>query len=142
MGCKDTIVLVPLMESLSVKCLTYEQSPRKPYNDILCIFRGLALHVHGNERLSSETSRLFNLFFEKTGKTDRTVFGDVCMEDIAIVKDIVQVDIFSCDIDIVDGSTIGSLRGRVWGNTIILYGSYVMIVTFAMSHYQRSLRSL
>ena len=49
MGCKDAILPESLLKNHTVNCLTYEQNTKKPYKDKLCIFRALALHLHGNE---------------------------------------------------------------------------------------------
>ena len=58
MGGKDTVLPEPLLKNQNVICLTYEQNTKKPYKDNLCLFRVLALHLHGNERLEEETSRI------------------------------------------------------------------------------------
>ena len=55
----------PLLKNHSVKCLTFEENTRKPYNDKLCFFRSLALHLSRNERLQEVTSKFFNLFLKK-----------------------------------------------------------------------------
>ena len=65
MGCKDTILPELLLENHNVNYLTFERITRQPYNDNLCLFRQLALHLHGNEQLEEETSKFFNLFFNK-----------------------------------------------------------------------------
>ena len=114
-GCKDTVFADPSLQNHSVKCLTFEEKTWKPYKDNLCLFRALALHLHGKERLESETSKLFNLFFEKTDGTDHAIFRGVCREKFAKVENIVQADIFLYDIDIVDGSMIGELARRSVG---------------------------
>ena len=49
MGCKDTILPDQLLKNHNVICLTFERSTRQPYNDNFCLFRALALHLHGNE---------------------------------------------------------------------------------------------
>ena len=51
MGCKDAVLPESLLKNHTVNCLTFEKNTRKPYNDNLCLFRALALHLHGNERL-------------------------------------------------------------------------------------------
>ena len=56
MGCKDVVLPESLVKNHSVNCLTYEQNTKKPYEDNLCLFRELALHLHGNQRLEEETS--------------------------------------------------------------------------------------
>ena len=46
MGCKDTLLPEPLLRNGNVNCLTFERNTRQPYNDNLCLFRALALHLH------------------------------------------------------------------------------------------------
>ena len=62
MGCKDAVLLESSLKNQTVNCLTYEQNTKKPYKDNLCLFKALALHLHGKDkRLEEETSKLFNL---------------------------------------------------------------------------------
>ena len=49
MGCKDTVLPEPLLKNHNVNCLTFERNTRQPYIDNLCLFRALALHLHGNK---------------------------------------------------------------------------------------------
>ena len=70
MGCMDAILPESLLKNHTVKCLTYEQNTKKPYKDNLCLFRALALHLHGNERLKEETSKLFNPFLINSTNPD------------------------------------------------------------------------
>ena len=60
MGCEDAFLPEPLMRNGTINCLTSEKNTRQPYNDNLCLFRALAFHIHGNQRLEEETSKLFN----------------------------------------------------------------------------------
>ena len=60
MGCKNAVLPEPLLKNHTINCLTFEENTRQPYNDNLCLFRALALHMHGNQRLEEETSNLFN----------------------------------------------------------------------------------
>ena len=46
MGCKDAVLLKPLLKNWTIKCLTFEESTRQPYNDNLCLFRALVLHFN------------------------------------------------------------------------------------------------
>ena len=80
MGCKDAILLESLLEKHTVNCLTYEQNTKKPYKDNLCLFRALSVHLHGNERLEEETSKLFNLFLVNSTNPDPSKFEGVCMD--------------------------------------------------------------
>ena len=61
MGCKDTVLPEPILKNHNVNCLTFERKTSQPYNDNLCLFRAVALHLFGNERLEEETSKMFNL---------------------------------------------------------------------------------
>ena len=112
MGCKDVVLPESLRKNQTVNCLTYEQNSKKPYKDNVCLFRALALHLHGNERLEEETSKIFNLFLVNSTNPDPSKFQGVCMDDIPSVEDIVSINIFIYDIDLIDGAMVGELARR------------------------------
>ena len=112
MGCKDTVLPEPLLRNCNVHCLTFEKNTRQPYNDNLCLFRAVALHLFGNERLEEETSKIFKLFLNNFGEGDPPKFKGVHMTDIRKVEDLMQLNIFLYDIDFVDGELIGDLCGK------------------------------
>ena len=112
LGCKDTVLPEPLLRNCNVNCLTFERNTRQPYNDNLCLFRALALHLHGNEKLEEETSKIFNLFLNNCGGGDPSKFQGVHMTDIPTVEDLLQLNIFLYDIGFVDGELIGELCRR------------------------------
>ena len=112
MGCKNAVLPEPLLRNGTINCLTYEENTRQPYNDNLCPFRALALHLHGTQRLEEETSKLFNLFVNKTDGLSRNQFQGVHMNDIPIVEDLLTLNILLYDIDFVDGKNIGELARR------------------------------
>ena len=112
MGCKDAVLPESLLTNRSINCLTYEQNTKKPYKDNLCLFRALALHLHGNERLEEETSKLFNLFLINSTNPDPSKSQGVCMDDIPYVEDVVGINIFIYDIDLFDGAMVGALARR------------------------------
>ena len=112
MGCKDAVLPESLLRSPSIDCLTFERNTRQPYKDNLCLFRALALHLHGDERLEEETSKLFNLFLVNSTNPDPSKFQGVCMDDISSVEDIVGINIFIYDIDLIDGAMVGELARR------------------------------
>ena len=112
MGCKDTVLLYPLLKNHNVICLTFERNTRQPYNENLCLFRALALHLHGNEKLEEETSKIFNLFLNNIEKRDPSKFQGVHMTDIPKAEAMLQLNIFLYDIDFVDGELIGELARR------------------------------
>ena len=68
MGCKDCLLPEQLLKNQTVYRLTFEKNTRKPYNDNLCLFRAVALHLLGNERSEEETSKIFKLFLNNLGK--------------------------------------------------------------------------
>ena len=103
---KDAILTESLTKSYTVNCPTCEERIRKPYNENLWLFRALALHLHGNGGLEEENSKMFNLFLERLGGPDPLSFQGVRMNDLPIVEDLVQLNIFLYDIDIVDGAMI------------------------------------
>ena len=112
MDCKVAVLPESLLKNHTVNCLTYEQNTKKPNKDNLCLFRALAFHLQGNERLEEETSKLFNLFLVNSTNPDASKFQGVCMDDIPTVKDLVGMDIFIYDIDPIDGAMLGELARR------------------------------
>ena len=112
MGCRDAVLPDPLLKNHTVNCGLFEQNTRQPYNDNLCLFRALALHLHGNEKLEEETCNLFMCNLERKGGIEPATFQGVCVDDILLVEDLIQVTIFLYYIDIVDGSIVGELALR------------------------------
>ena len=112
MGCKDAVLPEPLLKNHTINCLTFEENTRQPYNDNLCLFRALALHLHGTQRLEEETSKIFNLFINKMDGLIADQFRGVHMNDIPFVEDLLTLNIVLYDIDIVDGKIIGELARR------------------------------
>ena len=86
MGCKDAVLPESLLKNNTVICPTYEQNTKKPDKDNLCLLRALALHLHRNERLEKETSKLLNLFLNNKTNRDPLLFQGVCMDDIPSVE--------------------------------------------------------
>ena len=112
MGCKNAVLPEPLLKNRTINCLTYEENTRQPYNDNLCLFRALALHLHGTQRLEEDTSKLFNLFINKMDGLSPNQFQGVHMNDIPTVEDLLTLNILLYDIDIVDGNIVGELARR------------------------------
>ena len=78
----------------------------------LCLFRALALHLHGNKTLEQETSKNFNLFLNNSEERDVSKLQGLHMTDIPKVEDLLQLNIFVYDIDFADGELIGELARR------------------------------
>ena len=85
---------------------------RQPYNNNLCLFSVLDLHMHGNQRLEEETLKLFNLIIHEMERLSADQFQGVHMNDIPFFEDLLTLNIVLYDIDIVDGNIIGELARR------------------------------
>ena len=124
-----------------MNCLTFERNTLQPYNDNLCLFRPLALHLHGNEKLEEETSKIFILFLNNSEERDPSKFQAVHMADIAKVEQMLQLNIFLYDIDFVDGELIGELARKVFKSLKSASNLYDTTITFATSttstHYSK-----
>ena len=55
--CKEAVLTKPLLKNCTINCLAFEKSARQPYTDNLCLFRALALHLRGKQKLEDETSK-------------------------------------------------------------------------------------
>ena len=99
---------------------------RQPYNDNLCLFRALALHLHGNEKLEEETSKFFNIFLNNSEEGDVSKIQGVHLNDIPKVEDLLQLNIFFYDFDFVDGELIGEVARR----SIQKYGKRVKLLRY------------
>ena len=134
MGCKNAVLPEPLLRNSTINCLTYEENTRQPYNDDLCLFRALALHLHGTQRLEEETSKLFNLFINKMDGLSADQFQGVHMKDIPIVEDLLTLNVLLYVMDIVDGNIVGELARRSvkkYENTVRLlrYNNHICYVS-------------
>ena len=111
-GCKNAVLLELLLKNHTTNCLTNEENTSQPYNDNLCLFRSLALHMHRNQHLEEETSKLFNLFINKMDGLNPNPFQGVHINDFPTVEDLLILNTLLYDTDIVDGNIIGELVGR------------------------------
>ena len=112
MGCKNAVLPEPLLKICTINCLTFEEITRQPYNDNLCLFRALALHLHANQRTEEEISKFVKLFINKMDRLSTDQFQGVHMNDIPIVENLLTLNILLYDIDIVDGNIVGELARR------------------------------
>ena len=46
MGCMDAVLPKLQRKNHTINCLNFHENARQPYSDNLCLFRGLALHLH------------------------------------------------------------------------------------------------
>ena len=99
MGRKDSVLFDPLMINQNKNCLTFETNRRKPFN--LCLFRAVAPHLFGNERLEEESSKIFNLFLSNCVEAEPSKFQGVRMTNIPKVE-LLQLNILLYESDFVD----------------------------------------
>ena len=111
-GLQDSVLPKHLLKNHTTNCLAYEENTRQPYNDNLCLFRTLALHLHGTQKLEGETSKLFNLFINKMDVLSADQFQGVHMNDIPSVEVLLTLNIVLYVIEIVDGNIIGEFARR------------------------------
>ena len=112
MGCKDSVLTEPLLKKQNVTCLTVKKNTRKPYNDNLCFFSAVTLHLFGSEGLEEETSKIFNLFLTNCGKEDPSKFQGVHMTGNPKAEEMLQLHNFLYDFDFVTGELIGEPARR------------------------------
>ena len=103
MGCKNAVLPEPLLKNHTINCLRYEEKTRQSYNNNLCVFSALALHLHGTQRLEEETTKWFKLFINKRDGLSTNQIQRVHMNDIPIVEDLLTLQ-FLC----------GGHSGRCW----------------------------
>ena len=112
MGCKDAVLSELLLKNLTVNCLTYKGNESQSYNDNLCLFRALVLHLQRNKRLENETSQIFIAFMSRMDKLSPSQLQGVHMNDISIVEDLLLLIVLLYDIDNVEGSILSELAWR------------------------------
>ena len=132
-GCRNAVLPEPLPKNHPINCLTFEKNTRQPYKNNLCLFRALALHMHGNQRLEEKTSKLFKLFINKMDGLSADQFQGVHTNDILFVEDLLTLNIALYGIDIVVGNIIGELAKRnvqKYENTVRLlkYNNHICYV--------------
>ena len=133
MGCKNAVLPEPLLKNHTINCLTSEEKTRQPYNDNLCLFRALTLHLHGTQRLEEETSKLFNLNINKMDGLSPNQFQGVHMNNIPTVEGLLTLNIVLYDMDSVDGNIVRELARRSvqkYENTVRLlrYNNHICYV--------------
>ena len=93
MCCKDAILPEPLFTNCTIKCLTYEESTRQPYNDSLCIFRALVLSLHANQRREEDNSKFFNSFINRMDGLCPNLFKGVHMNNITDIEVLLTLNV-------------------------------------------------
>ena len=113
MGCPDSVLPEPLLRHTQVNCLLSNKD-KELYKDHLCLFHALAMYMTGHKDLDSHTSRYLTEFISKSYH-DPKHFRGVSVEDLPVVQEILQRDIFIYDFGIQEGEYAGELARRSIG---------------------------
>ena len=113
MGCPDSVSPEPLLKNHSVNCLLSNKD-KEAYKDHLCLLRALTMYMNGHNDLDSDTSRYFTEFISKSSYDPKS-FRGVSVQDLPVVEEIVQRNIFIYDFDIQEGEYVGELDRRSIG---------------------------
>ena len=113
MGCPNSDLPELLLRHTQVNCLLSNKD-KETYKDHLCLFRALTMYMNGHNDLDSHTSRYFTEFVSKSGYDPKS-FRGVSVEDLPVVEEIVQRNIFIYDFDIQEGEYVGELARRSIG---------------------------
>ena len=114
MGCPDSVLPEPLLKNHSVNCLLSNKD-KEPYKDHLCLFRALAMYMNGHNDLDTHTSRYFTEFITKSLVMILRIFVEFPLEDLPVVEEIIERNIFIYDFDIQAGEYVGELARRSIG---------------------------
>ena len=115
--CRDAVLPKCLLKKLYSQLPYLRTEHQKAYKDNLCLFRALALHLHGNKRLEEETSMLFNLFLNNSTNLDTSKFQGVCIDDIPYKENIVGINIFLNHIKLLTAQCLGNLHDEASKST-------------------------
>ena len=126
MGCKEAVLPKQLLRYCTINCLKFEQNKKQPYNDNLCPFRSVAFHLHGNEKLEDESSKTFILFLSRMDELNPSQFPGLHMNNIPSVDDLLFLNIFRYEVNIVERNNI---RELVW-RSVQKYENTVRILRY------------
>ena len=113
MGCPDSVLPEPLLRHTQVNCLLSDKD-KQPMKDHLCLFRALTMCLHSHNNLDAHTSQMFTEFISKLGY-DTKNFRGVAIDDLPLVEELVERNIFIHDFDIQEGEYVGELARRSIG---------------------------
>ena len=106
----DSPLPEPLLRNPEVNCLV-SNGHNEPYNDNLCLFRAIAIHLFGSVDVEPNATKIFHSFVTASG-CDPESFTGVSFDQIPIIEELIKQNIFIYDFDIEDGEIIGELVRR------------------------------
>ena len=110
LGCLDSVLPEPLLRNLEVNCLV-SNGHDVPYNDNLCLFRANSIHLFGSVDVEPHAMQLFDNFVSATD-CDPENFMGVSLDQIPVIENLVEENIFIYDFTIDDGEIVGELIRR------------------------------
>ena len=110
MGCTDTPLPEPLLRKPEVNRLV-SNGHDEPYNDNLCLFCAIAVHLFGSEDVELHTTKIFQKFATASGY-DPENFTGVSFDQIPKIEELIKQNIFIYDFDNEDVEIIGELVRR------------------------------
>ena len=110
MGCTDSPLPEPLLRNTEVNCLR-SNGHDEPYNDNLCLFRAIAIHLFGSVDVELQAIEIFHNFVTASG-CDPDNFRGVSFDQIPIIEEQIKQNLFIYDFDIEDGEIIGEIVRR------------------------------
>ena len=110
MGCIDAVLPEQLLRRPDVNCLV-SNGYGETYKDYLCLFRAIAVHLYGSSELEINAKNLFSAFLHESGQ-DAINFRGVSIDHLIFVENAIKHNIFTYDIDLVDGDFVGELARR------------------------------
>ena len=113
MVCPDSVLPELLLRHTIVNCLLSDKN-KQPFKDHLCLFRAFTMYFHGHSNLHAHTSQLFTEFISKPGYDPKNFLG-VALDDLPLVEELVDRNIFIYDFDIKVGEYVGELARRSIG---------------------------
>ena len=109
-GCTNSPLPEPLLRNPEVNCLV-SNGDNEPYNDNLCLFRAIAIHLFGSVDVELHATEIFHNFFTASGCDPESSTG-VSFDQVPIIEELIKQNIFIYGFDIEDGEIIGELVRR------------------------------
>ena len=130
MGCTDSPLPEPLLRNPEVNCLL-SNGHDEPYNDNLCLFRAIAIHLFGSVDVELQAIKVFHNFVTASG-CDPKNFTGVSFDQIPIIEEQIKQNILIYDFDIEEGEIIGELYDEALKDMIKTSNCFVIATIFVM----------
>ena len=111
MCCKDAVLLEFLLKNHTVNCLTFDKNTKNLTMTIF-VFSEQLLCIHLATRDWRRKHQSYSISFFNSNNSDPSKFQGVCMVYIPSGEDIVRINYFISNIDLIDGAIVGELARR------------------------------